>query len=289
MSNITVLGLGAMGSRMAANLLKAGHRVTVWNRTEDKAAPLIKAGAVFAATPRRAVADAAFVIAMVRDDDASRDVWLNPTTGALGGMRHGAVAIESSTLSLWWTRELGAQAAAAGIGFLDAPVAGSRPQAEAGQLIYFVGGERRHADLAEPVLLAMGGAVHFAGALGAGTTIKLAINALFGIQVAAVAELIRVITDAGVDAATALEIIGVTPVCSPATKGAAASMLAGNFAPMFPVELVEKDFGYALAIAGGPEDAPVTTAVHGIFKEAIRRGFGADNLTGIVRLYLDPA
>ena len=100
MSKISVLGLGAMGARMAAHLIKAGHDVTVWNRTADATKPLVAAGATQAQTPREAAAGAAFVVAMVRDDDASRRVWLDPDNGALAGMAAGAVAIESSTLPI---------------------------------------------------------------------------------------------------------------------------------------------------------------------------------------------
>jgi 3-hydroxyisobutyrate dehydrogenase len=109
MSKISVLGLGAMGSRMAANLIKAGHHVTVWNRTTQAAQPLTDAGARLAPTPKDAASGADFVIAMVRDDDASRDVWLDADTGALAGMSVGAIAIESSTptsrvYSMRWLR-----------------------------------------------------------------------------------------------------------------------------------------------------------------------------------------
>src|ERR1700761_3541667 len=140
MTKIAVLGLGAMGSRMAANLLKAGHQVTVWNRTPDVAAALVAAGAKQVLTPREAAMGADFVIAMVRDDEASRTIWLAPETGALAGLAKDAIAIESSTLSPSWVRELGGVVAKKGVAFLEAPVAGSRPQAEAGQLVYLVGG-----------------------------------------------------------------------------------------------------------------------------------------------------
>ena len=99
MSRITVLGLGAMGSRMASQLLAAGHTVTVWNRTPDAAEALVKQGAFHARTPREASAGAEFVIAMLRDNDASRHVWLDREIGALSGMPAGAIAIESSTLT----------------------------------------------------------------------------------------------------------------------------------------------------------------------------------------------
>ena len=132
----------------------------------------------------------------------------------------------------------------------------------------------------------MGGAVHHAGRAGAGATVKLMVNALFGAQVAVMAELIGLARACGVDEARAVEILSSTPVCSPAAKAAAGSMLAGSFAPMFPVELVEKDFGYVeeTALARGAQ-VPVTLAARRVLAEAMARGYGADHLTGIVRLY----
>lgn len=286
MATVTVLGLGAMGSRMALRLLAAGHEVVVWNRTPGRDAALVMAGARVAPTPRAAVAGAGFVVAMVRDDAASEAVWLDAADGALAGMAPAAVAIECSTITAAWARALAARLAEAGVAFLDAPVAGSRPQAEAGQLIHIVGGDAEVLARAAPVLGAMGAAVHHAGRAGDGAALKLAVNALFAVQVAAAAELVGALRRAGLEPAAAAAIIGATPVCSPAVKGALASMLSGAFAPMFPADLVEKDLGYALALASDEGGAmPMTQAAAGVFAEAVRRGFGPDNLTGVARLY----
>jgi 3-hydroxyisobutyrate dehydrogenase-like beta-hydroxyacid dehydrogenase len=100
MSKVTILGTGAMGSRMATNLLNAGHEVTVWNRDSSKLPPLAERGARTATSPRSAVKGAEYVISMVRDDEASRHVWLGEDTGALAGMSQEALAIESSTLTV---------------------------------------------------------------------------------------------------------------------------------------------------------------------------------------------
>jgi 3-hydroxyisobutyrate dehydrogenase len=284
MSNVAFLGLGAMGSRMAARLLQAGHKVTVWNRSPDAADALAAAGAGKAATPREAVKDADFVIAMVRDDAASRQVWLAPENGALAGMRRGAIAIESSTLSRDWIAELDKAAQALRVPLLEAPVSGSRPQADAGQLIYFVGGDEESAKLAEPLLSAMGSAIHYVGSLGTGAMTKLATNALLGIQVTAMAELIGILKRSGVDAGRVLQAMAGTVVCSPFAKRAADGMLAADFAPQFPVELVAKDFGYVLAAAGSAESAPTIAAAHRVFAMAQERGLGAEHLTSVVKL-----
>lgn len=284
MSNIAFLGLGAMGSRMASRLLQAGHQVTVWNRSPGATEALAKLGAQIAATPRAAATKADLVIAMVRDDDASRFVWLDPESGALGAMGRDAVAIDSSTLSRAWIGELGKAAEASGIQFLEAPVSGSRPQAEAGQLIYFVGGSEETAKRAEPVLSAMGSAIHYVGPVGSAAMTKLATNALLGIQVTAMAELIGLLKRSGVDVGRVLEAVAGTVVCSPFAKRAADSMLSGNFAPQFPVEMVAKDFTYVLASAATPESAPTLAAAQRVFAEAERRGLGGEHLTSVVKL-----
>jgi 3-hydroxyisobutyrate dehydrogenase len=285
MSNVTVLGLGAMGSRMAANLLKAGHAVTVWNRSPDAAEALVSVGAKLAASPKAAAQGADFVIAMVRDDGASHDLWLSPETGAFAGLSRNAIAIESSTLTADWIRTLGEEAAMRGLTFLEAPVAGSRPQAEAAQLVYFVGGDEAAARRAEPVLKAMGSAINYVGPLGSSALVKLTTNALMGVQVTVFAEIIGLLQNAGADVAGAIKAISSTPAWSPAANYLTGTMLAGNFAPQFPIELIEKDFDYVLREVRGPEAAPTITAARGVFQRAIERGLGGDNMTGVVRLF----
>lgn len=285
MSNIAFLGMGAMGSRMATRLMQAGHQVTVWNRSPSATTPLATIGARVAATPRDCVKEAEFVIAMVRDDDASRQTWLDKETGAVGGMRKDAIAIESSTLSRRWILELGAEFLAAGMQFLEAPVSGSRPQAEAGQLVYFVGGDEAVVKQACPLLETMGSAVHHVGGLGSAAMTKLATNALLGIQVTALAELMGILKRSGVDAGAVVQAIARTSMCSPFAKRAADSMLAGNFAAQFPVDLVAKDLSYAVSSAGAPALAPTIEAARGVFAEAEKQGLGREHLTSVVKLF----
>ncbi len=287
MTKVTVLGLGAMGSRMAANLLKAGHAVTVWNRSPDAAEALVGAGAKLAPTPKAAAQGAEVVIAMVRDDEASRDLWLAPETGALAGLDPSAIAIESSTLTASWIRTLGEEAAQRGLTFLEAPVAGSRPQAEAAQLVYFVGGDEEAAGRVEPVLKALGSAIHYVGPLGSGALVKLTTNALMGVQVTVFAEIIGLLKSAGADPAAVLKAMSSTPAWSPSANYLTGTMLAGNFAPQFPVELIEKDFGYVLSEVGDPSAAPTIAAARSVFQRAIEKGLGGDNMTGVVRLFTD--
>lgn len=285
MSHIAVLGLGAMGSRMAANLLAAGHQVTVWNRTPAAAEALVSQGAVQAFTPKQAAEGADFVIAMLRDDVASRQVWLDAETGAILSMKPAAIAIESSTLSPDWVKELGMRLEVKDISLLEAPVSGSRPQAEAGQLVYLVGGDEQVLERSRSLLETLGSAVHHVGGLGNGALVKLTTNALLGIQVAALAEIVGMLKHNGVDPAQALKAMSATSVWSPVATVMSNSMLSNNFAPMFPVELIEKDFGYALQAADSLSSAPTTTAVRDVFRLAMAQGLGQENMTSIVKLF----
>jgi 3-hydroxyisobutyrate dehydrogenase len=138
---------------------------------------------------------------------------------------------------------------------------------------------------AKPLLLTMGAAAHHAGATGSGMAVKLAVNALLGIRVAAAGELVEMLRRQGLSPARAIEIIGATPVCGPAAKVAAGMMLANAFAPMFPIELAHKDFGYALDAAGSASMAPMIAAAKKAYSQATMRGLGGDHLTSVVQLY----
>lgn len=186
-----------------------------------------------------------------------------------------------------WTKELTAEIERRGAAFLDAPVVGSRPQADAGKLIYLVGGRAKTLTQVRDVLLSAGGStIHHIGEIGQGMAMKLAVNALFGIQVAALAEVIGMLTNNGVALATAMECLGELPVISPAAKNAGNLMLMHNHAPLFPIELVEKDFRYVVETAQAVDaSTPTSTAIRNIYQEAIAHGYGNDNITGVIQLF----
>ena len=135
---------------------------------------------------------------------------------------------------------------------------------------------------ATPILLAMGGAVHHCGSLGGGAVVRLMVNTLFAAQVAAMAELLAMVAGEGGDPGLALRVFSETPVSSPAAKGAGAGILARAIAPAFPVDLVCKDLGVALAIGA---DLPLAARVAETFARLKAAGHGASNITGIARLY----
>ena len=282
---ITFLGLGAMGARMAAHLA-ADHDLTVWNRS-DGPADAFRDRAAVAATPREAAEGADLVIAMVTDDAASRAVWTGPD-GALAGLKQSAVAAEMSTVSPSWVREWAALVAEAGGRPLDAPVSGSRPQAEGATLVVLVGGEADAVETARLAFEAMGKSVQHVGGTGTGALVKLAVNALMGVGVAAAAELLAVLRRSGIDEATAAEVIGATPAAAPVVATAMRLMADQKHDPLFPVDLLDKDLRYALHVAAEAESpAPLVSAARAQFEAAAEAGLGGQNMTAVATLYDD--
>lgn len=285
-TTIAVLGLGAMGSRMARRLVDAGHSVRVWNRSPSAAEALVAAGATSATTPAAAAEGADFVLSMLFDDDASRAVWLNDGTGAIHGLRPGALAIESGTVTRDWVMELKASVAAKHAELIDAPVAGSRPQAEAGQLIFIVGGSEAALEKARPALAAMGHAVHHIGEIGSGATFKLAVNTMFAAQLASMAELLGFLGRSGIDQQAAAATFANFPVISPSLAGAAKMMAARATAPLFTIDLVTKDLTYSIAAAKALGlDLISAKTTRAVFQSAKDKGFGQENITALVKLF----
>ncbi|WP_213806733.1 NAD(P)-dependent oxidoreductase [Granulicella sp. dw_53] len=282
---VTFLGLGAMGSRMAANLIAADFRLSVWNRSAGGSQGIAALGAHVANTPREAAEAADIVISMVTNDKASSEVWGNKETGALGGMTAGAIAIESSTVTPEWIEQLAKLSGERGIQLLDAPVSGSLPQAESRQLVVMVGGEKAVYDKAEPVLSAVG-SPHYIGGSGHGIIMKLAVNALLGVQIGAFAELLVFVQKNGLDVQRVFDVLATMPVASPTAAGVARLMLNKDFAPRFTNDLIAKDFTYFSDLAKrSGSTVPVSDAAREVFEKALSAGMGAENVSAIIRMY----
>ena len=288
MHKIAFLGMGAMGARMAKKLSDVGHSVTVWNRSSEPTKVLEQTSVVIASRLRDATENAAFIFSMVRDDEASQAIWLDEQNGVLSTMSKDTIAIECSTLSIPFVQTLSAQFKQADRKLLTAPVAGSRPQAEAGQLIFMIGGDINIVDHASPVIEPMAAAIHHVGDQVAGAATKLMVNALFGTQLGVMAELIGFAKHAGINIEKALQAISATPVCSPAAKAAADAMVAEAWSPAFPIELVAKDF-HLLNHSSTAVSAhtPINSATGNVYVEGVKQGYGHDNITGIVQLYTE--
>lgn len=287
MQHIAFLGLGAMGARMATRLVHAGYHVTVWNRDPAKAEPLLQHGAKLAATPRAAAQSAAVVISMVTDDIAARSIWLDAQTGAVAALQPNAIAIECSTVTPAWVRQLGTSVQSRGARLLDAPVVGSRPQAEAAQLVLMVGGEGHALEQVRAVLNTMAAKVLHVGPVGQGAVLKLAINALFAAQLHSVAELLGFLARNGYAPDHAANLLGEFPVVAAPIAGVAKMMAARSTAPLFTIDLIEKDLGYLLdtARASGAE-LPGADMARMAFQRAQQLGLGGANVSGLAEVFM---
>ncbi|MDW8470226.1 MAG: NAD(P)-dependent oxidoreductase [Burkholderiales bacterium] len=244
MSTIAFLGLGAMGSRMATNLLAAGHRLRVWNRDRTEGGAFRREGArSCCASPAEAVQGAEFVVSIVADDRATRAVMLAPE-GAIAAAAPGTVIVDSSTNTPAMAREAAMAFAARGVAYLDAPVSGSLAQAQNRELVFMVGGEQAAFARAEPVMAAMGRLARRIGPSGAGATLKLINNMISATLTAAIAEAAQAIEAAALDRAAALEILNEGAAGSRLMKAKLPKILERDFAPQFQLELMEKDLRY---------------------------------------------
>lgn len=281
---VALLGLGTMGSGMAANLLKAGFPLTVYNRTRFKAARFAEKGARVAESPADAVRGAGVVVAMLSDDSASREAWLG-ANGALAAADAGAVLVESSTVSPGWISELGERARQRGLELLDAPVTGSRAQAEGGQLKFLVGGAESALARALPALQAMGTDAILLGPEGSGAKMKLLNNFLCGVQVASLAEGMAWLERSGLDREKALEILKSGAPGSPLLANVSARMTSGDDTVNFLLTLMTKDLAYAHA-AAEETGVELTTATNAerLFERAIEAGFGDRDMSAVVEV-----
>ena len=248
---VGVIGLGLMGKPMARNLLRAGFPLVVWNRTPGRDEELIADGARRGASPRDVAGEVDVLLTIVSDPRALEEVlWgRDGTTGALSGLRAGSVLIDSSTVSPELARRIGAACSERVADFLDAPVTGGTWGAEKGELVFMVGGKREVLDRVEPVLAAMGKRFFHLGSNGAGQTVKLAMNLILALEVDALAEAVALVTGAGLAAELLIEVLQSSMARAPVLDVKAPMLLAGNFAPSFPLRLMHKDMGLALELA----------------------------------------
>jgi 3-hydroxyisobutyrate dehydrogenase len=274
MTEVAFIGLGAMGSRMAMNLHSAGFALSVWNRDPAKARRLTDAGARLAASPADAASGASFVLSIVADDLATRDVMLG-ASGVLGRARPGTIVIDASTNTPAMAREIAAAAAARGVHYLDAPVLGSTPQAEAKELAFLVGGDQAAFERSKPVLGAMSRACHYLGESGAGATIKLINNMVSGSLLAVLAEAAHVAEAAGLDPAAAVAALSDGAAGSRMLRSKLPKMFQREFTPQFQLELMEKDIRYFLQLAADLDrPAPLASLVRSQYQAARRAALG---------------
>jgi 3-hydroxyisobutyrate dehydrogenase len=280
--SVALLGLGTMGAGMAANLLKAGFPLAVYNRSRAKAEAFVAQGARVAETPADAAQGADVILSMLADDAASRAVWLGKD-GALEAAAKGAVLVECSTVSPAWIAELADAASERRLNFLDAPVTGSRLQAATGQLTFLVGGSEDAHAIAAPVLEVMGKEIVHLGPVGSGAKMKLLNNFLCGVQAASLAEGIAWLERSGLDRDQAIELLKRGAPGSPLLASLSARMTSRDYTVNFHLKLMSKDLQYAgeAAAASGVE---LTTAANarGLFERAVALGLGDEDMAAVV-------
>lgn len=281
MSTIAFIGLGAMGSRMARNLLAAGHSLQVYNRNAARCEELKAAGARVASSPADAVRGAEFVVSIIADDDATRAVMLG-ANGVVAAAAPGTVIIDSSTNTPMMSREVAQAASARGVHYLDAPVSGSLPQAAGKELVFMVGGDRAAFERAQPVFTAMGRMSSYMGGPGSGATIKLVNNMLSGTVSTALAEAIAVAESAGLDPAAVQQVLGEGAAGSRLLKSKMPKMLGRDFSAQFQLALMEKDLRYFLALAQSYDrPAPIASLVRSQLQSARRAGLGESDVSAV--------
>lgn len=282
-SRVALLGLGIMGSGMARRLLAAEFPLAVYNRTPEKAAPLVADGAYLATTPREAAARADVIVSMLADDAASRSVWLG-ADGALAGAARGAVLIESSTLTPGWIAELAHAAARVGCDLLDAPVTGTKAHAASGELCFLVGGSAAALEKARPVLSVMSRAIVHVGPSGSGALLKLINNFLCGVQAAALGEALALIEKGGINRDKALDLLTNGAPGSPLMKTLLSRINAGDYSPNFRLSLMAKDLAYSLKEGERHNlSFAMVAAAHKAFEQAIEAGHGEKDFAAIVQ------
>ncbi len=286
MTDVAFLGLGIMGSRQAVHLVRAGHDLTVYNRTRSKADDwAAEHGANVAATPREAAASANVVISMVVDGDQVASVLLAEPDGAVHGARDGAVFVDMSTIAPSQTRAIGERLAERGVRMVDAPVTGSAPKAADGTLTIMAGGAAEDVERVRPLLEAMGALVVHVGALGQGEMVKLINNSTAAINASVVAQALIVGKAAGVDLDALVQVMGAGSGASAMLALKAGPMREHDYTTLFKLEHMLKDVRLCLEesqAAGVP--FPAAAAARDQYVAAMGRGLGGADFAAVAEV-----
>lgn len=275
------LGTGLMGGRMAARVRAAGHELVAYNRTAEKLEPLVAAGARAAATPREAARDSDLVIAMVSDADALAAVLRGPD-GALAALAPGGLVVDMSTIGAAAAVAIGAELAAAGARFVDAPVIGGRKIAARGDLVIVAGGAAEDVERARPVLAVLGKQVFHAGAIGTGQLVKAALSGVQALMAAGMAEGAAVCRAGGARDEAFFGALDASHMACELFRHKAERMRQANWQPGVSIDRVRGDLALLIASAGVP--VQVARAAHALVEAAARAGMGASDYAALVQL-----
>lgn len=281
--NVAFLGLGIMGSRMAANLRDAGHELVVWNRTRAKAEPL---DVKIADTPAEAAREAEVVISMVVDGPQVEEVLLAPETGAAHGARPGTLFVDMSTISPRTARAVAERLAERGdLRFLDAPVTGSSPAAEAGTLTIMAGGSHEEFERARPLFEVMGQLVLHVGETGQGQMLKLVNNAVAAANAVALAQALTVAKGTGVDLDALTKVMAAGSGGSKMLDLKAGPMMAHDYSTLFKTAHMLKDVRHCLEEA---QDAgvpfPAAAFAREVLTGAVGRGHADEDFASVMEV-----
>lgn len=289
MASVAFVGLGVMGYPMAGHLARAGHEVTVYNRTAEKAGQWVaEYGGRACATPAEAAVDQDFILVCVGNDQDLLGVISGPE-GVLAGARSGAVIVDHTTASADVARRIARLAQQQGVGFLDAPVSGGQAGAEHGQLTIMVGGDEAVFDLARPVINSYARMTKLMGPVGNGQLTKMVNQICIAGLVQGLAEALHFAQRAGLDAEAAMSVISKGAAQSWQLENRHRSMLAGEFDFGFAVDWMRKDLAIVLeeARANGAQ-LPVTALVDQFYADVQQMGGGRwDTSSLIARLNRD--
>ncbi|KAF8058451.1 GLYR2 [Scenedesmus sp. PABB004] len=276
------VGMGIMGVPMALNLVKAGYKVVVWNRSADKCEPLRAAGAAVAASPADVARAADITFAMLSDPPAALEVATGPG-GVCEGLSPGKGYVDVSTIDPATAGAVAGAVRAAGAQYLEAPVSGSKGPAEQGALIFLTAGDEALYAAAGGPLGVMGKASFFLGPVGAGARMKLVVNAIMGAQMAGFAEGLALADKLGLESKDVIDVVGLGAIACPmyALKGPA--MAAGKYPTAFPLKHQQKDLRLALAAADAAgQPLGVIGAANDLYVRARGAGRGDDDFSAVL-------
>ena len=274
---ISFVGLGAMGAGIVSRLLAAGHTVTGWNRTREKANALIKEGMKLASSPREAANEAEVVLSMVTDASALRNVALG-ADGILAGLSKGGIYLDMSTISPEESRAIAKEFESKGLTMLDAPISGSTITLSSGKASIMVGGDRQAFERVRPVLLDIGPKVTYIGSQGMAVQMKLAVNLVLMVEVIAFGEGVALAEKGGVAREVAVEAMLNSVAASPVLGYRGPFILEGNMpeVPLADVNLQQKDMLLVLE-QGRKLGSPVPLAAAANEMMNACRGLGIDH------------
>jgi 3-hydroxyisobutyrate dehydrogenase-like beta-hydroxyacid dehydrogenase len=284
---IGFIGLGIMGSRMAANLVKKGYELIVYNRTREKAQALLGPEATWAASPAELAPQVNVLFTMLPTPEAVSEV----ATGERGFLQHlpqRALWVDCSTVNPSFSRHMAKASQEKQVRFIDAPVAGSKAPAETGQLLFFVGGAQTDVQECRPLLETMGRGVIHAGQAGMGTSLKMVFNLLLGEAMAAFAEALALGLSMGLPRELLLSVLPNSAVAAPFLAGKKAKIETGRFEPEFPLKWMHKDLHLVSQTAYEQGVAlPAGNLVKELFALAMREGLGDDDFSAICQFWAD--